>query len=122
MIDVSDLIGVPFKVHGRSKEEGFDCYGLVIEVERRLGKELPDPFYSSVEPESNLATMALIEKGLDITELKAPEKYCVVKMNSSGRPHCGVYLGKGVVIHATENCGVVLQKLHRLKADGFYRI
>ena len=53
MIDVSDLVGVPFKVHGRSKEEGFDCYGLAMGVERRAGKNLPDAFYSEVKAESN---------------------------------------------------------------------
>ena len=42
MIDVSDLIGVPFVEFGRDKENGLDCYGLAIEVEKRLGKDLKD--------------------------------------------------------------------------------
>ena len=121
-MNVADLVGVPFKVHGRSKEEGFDCYGLVLEVERRAGKNLPDPFYETVDPESNRKVMDLLENGVPAERLDAPERYCVVKMNSGSRPHCGVYLGEGNVIHATENCGVVVQKLHRLKTDGFYRV
>lgn len=122
MIEVADLIGAPFKIHGRSKEEGFDCLGLVIEVERRAGKEIFDPFYDTVDAESNKKVMETLTGGVAAQELSSPEKYCVVKMNSGARPHCGVYLGEGNVIHATENCGVVIQKIHRMKVDGYYRV
>ena len=44
-----DLLGTKFKVHGRSKEEGFDCYGLAIEVLRRNGIELKDAFYKDLD-------------------------------------------------------------------------
>ena len=42
--DLSDLIGVPFTNHG-SSVNGFDCYGLAIEVERRFGHKLYDVIY-----------------------------------------------------------------------------
>ena len=42
MIDVSDLIGVPFVNHGRDIHDGLDCYGLVMEVFRRYGKHIPE--------------------------------------------------------------------------------
>ena len=35
-IQISDLIGIPYKDHGRTAE-GMDCYGLAIEVMRRYG-------------------------------------------------------------------------------------
>lgn len=41
MQDFSDLLGIPYKIHGRDKN-GFDCYGYLIEFERRLGHEMYD--------------------------------------------------------------------------------
>ena len=32
LLDIDDLLGVPYKVHGRGPDS-YDCYGLVIEVE-----------------------------------------------------------------------------------------
>ena len=40
MIDIADLIGVPFVEFGRDIKNVLHCYGLAIEVERRLGKTL----------------------------------------------------------------------------------
>ena len=34
MIDVADLIGVPFVEFGRDIKNGLDCYGLAIEVDK----------------------------------------------------------------------------------------
>lgn len=41
LIDINDLLGKPYKAHARGPKE-YDCYGLVIEVEKRLGHEMPD--------------------------------------------------------------------------------
>lgn len=41
MAEYRDVIGVPFAYGGRGPDE-FDCYGLVLEMSRRDGKELPD--------------------------------------------------------------------------------
>jgi cell wall-associated NlpC family hydrolase len=41
MIDYSDLLGVQFAYRGRGPDE-YDCYGLLIELYRRLGKDIPD--------------------------------------------------------------------------------
>lgn len=46
LVSYRDLIGVPYKVHGRSIEDGLDCYGLAIEVLRRNGIRLDDVIYS----------------------------------------------------------------------------
>lgn len=43
-MDWSDLVGVPYRHHGRSLD-GTDCYGLVIEFERRLGRDMLDLDY-----------------------------------------------------------------------------
>ena len=41
LLDISDLLGKPYKAHARGPE-AYDCYGLVIEVEKRLGHTMPD--------------------------------------------------------------------------------
>ena len=40
------LIGTPFKHLGRTKEEGFDCYGLFIFLMKEIGVEIPDWTYN----------------------------------------------------------------------------
>jgi cell wall-associated NlpC family hydrolase len=42
VIRVDDLIGVPFRKRGRDVAEGVDCFGLLMEAHRRLGKPIPD--------------------------------------------------------------------------------
>ena len=41
MIDYNDLIGKPYKEKGRGPD-GYDCYGLCIEVCKRFGTALPE--------------------------------------------------------------------------------
>ena len=42
MADYADLIGTPFEYGGRAHKGTFDCYGLVMEMAKRDGVELPD--------------------------------------------------------------------------------
>ena len=44
-----DLIGVPFVDGGRDAKSGLDCWGLVKEVFRRQGYEVPDYHISAIE-------------------------------------------------------------------------
>lgn len=51
-VDIGKYIGVPFKTHGRSVEEGFDCYGYTIALYKDLGRELPDFEYKKSDTET----------------------------------------------------------------------
>ena len=51
MINYTDLIGVPCVNRGRDAELGLDCYGLVKEVYKRNGTDIPeyDTDYNDME-------------------------------------------------------------------------
>jgi len=97
---IKDLIGVPYKDHGRDYS-GLDCYGLVIEVMKRMGKNLPDVFYPDTDNKTNEITLKILEEGIPNTKIDQPEKGAIVEILVLGQPsHVGVCLGDGTFIHA----------------------
>jgi len=124
MIIVRDLVGMPYKAHGRD-EQGTDCYGLVIEVLRRIGKTVPDVFYSDTRIKTSKAVLESLEAIIPNTKLDKPEEGAVVEILVMGQPsHVGICLGDGSFIHALKEIGVVIEPLsryrHRIK--GIYRV
>lgn len=108
MADYRDLLGIRYVRHGRSREEGFDCHGLVIEVLARNGIRFPD-----------------VGEDASFTEIGKPEENCVVSLSFAGKyGHVGVCIGDGLMIHATERNGVVIEPIrhYRHNIRGLYRI
>ena len=107
MIDITDLLSCSFKNHGRSIEEGFDCYGLAIEVSRRLGHELKDVWYevSSGKTFGLLADSVLQEMGeqLEETDEQKLGNLIVFEDEHGMMIHIGVILEEGRFIHADVN-------------------
>lgn len=118
-----DLLGVKFKVHGRSKEEGFDCYGLAVEVLRRNGITMKDVFYDDFERRKDVHdTLHCLVKNEKIESLM---KNCVIEIDDKGGPfHIGVYIGEGKMIHTVREAGVVIEPVSRYKKriTGLYKI
>lgn len=116
-----DLIGVPFVYNGRDTTHALDCYGLVLELYRRIGITLPD--YRT--PDHEAATIAqLFTDGVvqwRRCELK-PGAALLIRL-SGYHWHVGIYLGNDRFIHTTEDTGgVTVERLsvwHR-KIEGFY--
>ena len=124
MIAVKDLVGVPYKEHGRDCG-GMDCYGLVKEVLRRTGKNMPDVFYKDAKTETNKFILENLENAVPNTKLDKPEEGAVAEILVMGLPsHVGVCLGDGTFIHALKRIGVVIEPLsrYRHKIKGFYRV
>lgn len=113
-----DLLGLPYKPKGRSKE-GFDCYGLVIECCNRCGLKLNDLYY---ERQKISQDNDYIRNGLNVEKIDGPEKYCVVEMHENGHLHCGFMVDRKHVIHATMKKGVILEPLQAVEAIAFYRV
>lgn len=120
-----DLLGAKFKIHGRNRKEGFDCYGLAIEVLKRQGIEMKDVFYDN----ANFNDRTKIKNDmLEVIKAKRLEKACInciVEIEVFGQPkHIGVYIGGGKMIHCTEKYGVVIEPLKRYanRIRGYYEI
>lgn len=122
-MEFRDLIGVRFKIHGRGREEGFDCYGLAVEVLRREGTELPDVLYDSLYDSS--ATGNRIKASDRFVRIERPERNCLVEISCNGEAgHVAVFIGGGRIIHALKKAGVVVEPLARYsrRICGFYRV
>lgn len=125
MIYLDDLIGCRYKVNGRSVKEGFDCYGLAIEVEKRFGHFLPD-----------LEEIKELNRNLPLCEAKC---LSIVNVKEVDEPteegdilffkdkvgimnHIGVYLGDGRFIHCNEY-GVHIERVvyHKVMIGRVYK-
>jgi cell wall-associated NlpC family hydrolase len=121
----NDLIGRGYKIHGRTKEEGFDCWGLVLELYKREGITLPDPCYFDTEVATNKRVLEGLEATIPNIKLDTPEPGCIIEFKIFGEPsHVGIYIGNNDFIHSSQNTGVVVDKLYRWekRITGFYRV
>ena len=120
---LADLIGKPFKNKGRGPD-GFDCWGLVLEVYRRCGIDLPDYDISAEACEQ--ISKQMCQSAPYWTKLESPEVPClaIIKNDAFFVQHLGVYIGSGKVIHA-QNFGVAIDRIEttflKHKIRGFFR-
>lgn len=124
MIDLSDLIGVPFVEFGRDAKTGLDCYGLAIEVCKRYGKKLNDVVLEKFDHNRVIKILPTLNlKKIDyIEECSILEFYGI----NDNRLHVGIAIDKNRFIHATENQGVRISTIQSvktiLKLYGIYRV
>jgi cell wall-associated NlpC family hydrolase len=121
---VRDLVGVKYKPYGRTKEEGFDCYGLVLTVLGREGIRLPDISGYDISKKDKSGVKEFLEHGIPHKKLDKPEENCIIELTVCGMPsHVGVYLGGGEFIHATKY-GVAVEPLRRWerRIKGYYKV
>ena len=104
MLRVDDLIGVRFVTHGRSISEGFDCYGLAIEVSRRLGHKLDDLWYKKSDAETFSMNaekqIELLSGKVELTDEQSLGNLIVFSDSKGRMVHIGVILDEGRFIHA----------------------
>ena len=130
MIDFTDLIGVPFVNRGRSKDVGFDCYGLVKEVFKRYGHDIPE-YDNQYHYDDMCRVNELINgnvKKYPWKEIKEPKEPCLIAIRF-GSPdgvvnHTAVYIGNEMFIHTRAKIGVNIDRISspawRKVIVGFY--
>lgn len=121
-MNYNDLIGSKYKIHGRNVKEGFDCYGLAIEVLRRNNIYLKDYIYESLSDKDRVYNDALTT--LNIKKLDKIENLCIIEMESRQEPcHIAVCIGEGQLIH-TSKYGVVIEPIwkYQKRIKGVYKV
>lgn len=106
MIDLSDLIGSPFRYGGKGEDGHYDCFGLVFEVYKRIGRPLPQYPSSTKQSVNARRIFKAIEDEFKPCDLK-PYSILVFRIKKYGS-HLAIYLGDDDFIHAWEGAGMVV--------------
>lgn len=121
MVDLSDLIGVPFAYGGRGPAE-FDCYGLVMRILKENHGIAAQDFRSTPDQATISAKMAV---GVRLwEEIEAAPGAVVLFRIGRHISHCGYMIDSIRMIHTWEQSGgVVIERLDAWKQRtvGFYR-
>ena len=114
-IKTTDLLSGIFSYGGRGqdkKQRKFDCYGIVAEMAKRNGVELPSRETIEDKILINEALQDAKEKWCE--ELKEPEPYCIVAfaIHPPFVSHLGIFLEDCKrFIHSTKKRNVCIEKL-----------
>ncbi|MCR9222926.1 MAG: C40 family peptidase [Hyphomonas sp.] len=130
MVEYVDLLGTPFTYQGRGPTE-YDCYGVLIEMHRRIGKTIPD--YKSPDDLVEIAEIIGREKRLWDEVWKREEAapnmadiplHSTLVLRVKGLAcHVGFVIGPNKFIHTWQGSGGVLVErisLWRQKIIGVY--
>jgi len=114
-MDVSDLIGLPYKIHGRD-ESGLDCFGLIFYIAKRNGTPIKDPIYKGFDP-----SLSKLANYVGLKQIDNFEIGCVLEIEKEGRLHLGYSIDNDRFIHSTFNEGVIVQNIVDYKIKGYYK-
>lgn len=120
---VQDLIGLPYVPGGRLPGPGTDCFGLVLECCRRMGRPIPDPFTSAEQPVD--AKRWIAERLGGWRKIAYPMAGGVVELRSAEHPaHIGFLLDEVRFLHSLRETGAVIGRVDRdpwlYRVMGFY--
>lgn len=122
---VVDLVGAPFADGGRGPDS-YDCWGLVREVYRRYGVDLPN--YTGCCYDFVRFYEGFLEERPKWTRHEPPDiptpAVVAIRFNAPFVNHVGVYIGDGKFLHTREKTGVVIELIRspawRRRIEGFY--
>ncbi len=119
-VEICDLIGVPFEYGGRGPET-YDCYGLLIEMFKRCGQDIPDYGSSSHGTEIIAMMLGRLQEWREVG--CEPGVAILIKMPQS--MHVGFMLPYKKFIHTSViTGGVTVENIriwkHRIR--GYYEL
>ena len=124
---VNDLIGKPFRDMGRGPD-CFDCFGLVMEVFRRQGIELPDYGAGIWADQAAQIDRAICDASDQWTALSRPVRGCLIALRfpyPHWVSHLGVMLDGERFINVRLKTKVVIDRISspawRRRIAGFYK-
>ncbi len=100
---IADLIGKPYQEGGRGPE-AYDCAGLVVEIQHRLGRDITIPHTPEGRAAQHVSMLRILAH--DWRRLHGPEPGCVVFFESQS--HLGTVVDITRFIHTEEDFGAVL--------------
>ena len=101
-VEFCDLIGVPFEYGGRGPEE-YDCYGLLMEMHKRIGIDITDYGSSSQGAEIVAMMMGKVHEWREIE----PKPGCTILIKLPMSMHVGFMLPYKKFIHTSRSTGGV---------------
>jgi cell wall-associated NlpC family hydrolase len=111
-----DLLGKPFR-EGARGPDAYDCVGLLLEVERRLG-------YSVPEWGSHARVLETAISHWESVTDPQPGDGLLIRSDEP-RWHVAVVCGNNYMIHAHPDCGVVRERYNsfpwQARIEGYYR-
>lgn len=114
---LESYVGLNFKSHGRTIDEGVDCYGLVrLIFAERFGTLLPR-FLEETEKERSPVKLEPADK---------PGKAALIFIRDRGAPHIGFVIDGQHMIHTTPKTGSVVERYnspkYRHKIEAIYNV
>jgi len=117
---VTELVGTPFKWQGRG-DGGHDCWSLLREALRRLGRPVP-PDYDTPTPESATRAISANLQPPHWVHREVPEPGDVAMMSVRGTiHHTGLVTPYGI-LHTSRKLGAVIMSESTLRSCGYQRI
>lgn len=127
MIEVKDLLGVPFVDGGRDMK-GMDCWGLFVEVMRRFGYQVPDYKVSCFDTAGIGGAFQAEIGSWQPVGVALPGMAVAMAIHDKAPDmvqHFGVALDSRRFIHTLEKTGVLITRFSdpffSKKIKGFYR-
>ncbi len=128
MVNVSRLVGTKFVDGGRVIGEGVDCWGLVMEVFRLNGVELPDFTVDAfsfvmIDRTANKAMGAPTWEEVYHPQDEDAPLVVLMKMHPTLITHVGAYVGNNRIIHTMKGTDAIISRASALKTRivGYYR-
>lgn len=121
-----NLIGKPFRLGGRGPEF-FDCWGICLELGKRMGILYPEEFTPDSKEMQNDTICEIKDQHFE--RIDNPEPYAIItfKIRPPYVDHCGIVLpGCTTFLHTLEGHAAAVNRIdHKILAkriEGFYRL